>query len=67
LLLLSGRKWAAALAIVLLIADVLGRVVMVLTGLYPVDSALQIVGIVVETSRVAFLAVDTELKWNTFR
>jgi hypothetical protein len=67
LLLLSGRKWAAALAIVLLIADVLGRVVMVLTGLYPVDSALQIVGIVVGTSLAAFFAVYTGLKWNTFR
>ena len=67
LLLLSGRKWAAALAIVLLIADVLGRMFMVLTGLYPVNSALQIVGMVVGTSLAAFFAVYTGLKWNTFR
>jgi hypothetical protein len=67
LLLLSGRKWAAALAIVLLIADVLGRVVMVLTGLYPVDSALQIAGMVVGTSLAAFFAVYSGLNWNTFR
>jgi hypothetical protein len=67
LLLLSGRKWAASLAIVLLIADVLGRMVMVLTGLYPVNSALQIVGIIVGTSLAAFFAVYAGLQWNTFR
>jgi hypothetical protein len=67
LLLLSGRKWAATIAIVLLIADVIGRLVMVLTGLYPVDSALQIVAIIVGTSLAAFFAVYTGLKWNTFR
>jgi hypothetical protein len=67
LLLLSERKWAATFAIVLLIADVLGRMAMVLTGLYPVNSVLQIAAIIVGTSLAVFFAVYTGLKWNTFR
>ena len=38
LLMLTMKKWAAALAMVLLGADIVGRVVLVLTGLYPTNS-----------------------------
>src|SRR5512142_2791058 len=49
LLLLTGRKWAALLAIILLCIDVAGRVAMVLTGLYPLGSFRQAFGIIVGT------------------
>jgi hypothetical protein len=38
LLILTMKKWAAALAIVLLVADIVGRVSLVVTGLYPLNS-----------------------------
>jgi hypothetical protein len=55
LLILTMRKRAATLAMLCLIAVVAGRVSMVLTGLYPIDSLLQIISIVVGTAiAVAF-------------
>jgi hypothetical protein len=66
-LILTRRKWAAALAILLLVADILGRVAMVLTGLYPVNSLLQILAIVIGTSIAAFFAIYIGLKWKFFR
>lgn len=46
LLILTIRKWAAAFAMILLIADIGGRVALVLTGLYPLGSFQQIFAIV---------------------
>jgi hypothetical protein len=57
LLVLSMKKRAAAVAIVFLIADVVGRIAMVVTGLYPVDSLKQIAAIILGTSIVAIFAV----------
>jgi hypothetical protein len=57
LLVLIMRKWAATLAIVCLAADVVGRVAMVLTGLYPVDSPAQIFAIVTGTGIVVAFAI----------
>lgn len=67
LLLLTQRRWAAELAIVLLCADVIGRIVMVLTGLYPVNSFQQTFAIVVGTLIAAFFAVYIRLSWKYFR
>ena len=67
LILLTHRRWAAALAIVLLCADVIGRIVMVLTGLYPVNSFQQTFAIVVGTLIAAFFAVYIRLSWKYFR
>jgi hypothetical protein len=67
LLILSMRKWAAAVAIVFLIADIVGRIGMVETGLYPVDSLKQIAAIILGTSIVAIFAFYIGLKWSTFK
>jgi hypothetical protein len=67
LLVLSMKRQAAAVAIVFLIADVVGRIGMVVTGLYPVDSAKQIAAIILGTSLVALFAVYIGSKWSTFR
>lgn len=57
LLVLTKKKKAARLAIVLLIADAIGRILMVLTGLYPIGFGLQTFAIIVGTSIVIFFAV----------
>jgi hypothetical protein len=57
LLLLTMRRWAAIIAVVLLCGDVLGRVGMVLAGLYPVDSFRQTFAIVVGTLIAVFFAI----------
>ena len=67
LLVLSMKKRAAAVAIVFLIADIAGRIGMVVTGLYPVDSVKQIAAIILGTSIVAMFAVYIGSKWFTFR
>jgi hypothetical protein len=66
LLILSMKRRAAALAIVLLIADIVGRIAMVVTGLYPVDSLKQTFAIFLGTTIVAFFAVYIRLKWSSF-
>jgi hypothetical protein len=62
LLVLSMKRRAAALAIVLLIADIIGRISMVVTGLYPVESLKQTLAIIFGTSIVAAFAVYIRLK-----
>ena len=57
LLLLTMRRWAAIAAIVLLCGDVIGRVGMVLAGLYPVDSFKQTFAILVGTLLAVFFAI----------
>ncbi len=66
LLILSMKRRAAALAIVLLITDIIGRIAMVVTDLYPVDSFKQISAIILGTSIVAGFAVYIRLKWSSF-
>jgi len=56
------KRRAAALAIVLLIADIIGRISMVVTGLYPVESLKQTLAIIFGTSIVAAFAVYIRLK-----
>lgn len=57
LLILTMKKWAAALAIVLLIADIIGRIALVMAGLYPIDSFEQIFAIVMGTAIAAIFAI----------
>jgi hypothetical protein len=66
LLVLSMRRLAAALAIVLLIADIIGRAAMVATGLYPLGSWKQIFSMTLGTSIVAAFAIYIRLKWSSF-
>lgn len=57
LLLFFGKKWAAILAVILLVADVVGRITMVAAGFYPLNSFLQSFAIIVGTSIAAFFAI----------
>jgi hypothetical protein len=67
LLILTMKKWAAALAIVLLIADVVGRVALVMTGFYPTDSFLNTFAIIGGTAIVVIFAIYIGWKWKSFR
>ena len=67
LLSLTMKKWAAILAIVLLIADIVGRIALVATGLYPLNSAEQIFAIIVGTVIAAIFAIYIGLKLKSFR
>ena len=66
LLSLTMRKTAAALAIILLVADVIGRIVMVVAGLYPIDSPKQTFAIIFGTAIAAIFAIYIGLKWKSF-
>jgi hypothetical protein len=57
LLILIGKKWAATIAVILLVADVVGRIAMVVAGFYPLSSFLQTFAIIVGTSLAAFFAI----------
>jgi hypothetical protein len=65
-LILSMKRRTAALAIVFLIADIVGRIAMVAMGLYPLGSWKQTFAIVLGTSIVAAFAVYIRLKWSSF-
>ncbi len=64
---LPMRKWGAVVAIVCLVADVAGRVAMVATGLYPLDSSRQTVAIILGTLIAAIFAVYIGLRWKSFK
>ena len=66
LLVLTMKKWAAALAIVFLIVDIAGRVAMVVSGFYPTDTSRQTFAIVVGTAIVAIFAIYIGSKWKSF-
>src|SRR5215471_3985607 len=54
ILVLTKKKIAATFAIVLLIADTVGRIVMVISGLYQINSGSQTFAIIAGTSIVIF-------------
>ena len=56
-LILTRHLWAARLAIAFLIADIVGRLALVVTGLYPLDSLKQIVGIIGGTAIATAFAI----------
>ena len=65
-LVLTKRKSAAIAAIVLLCGDVLGRIGMVLAGLYPLTSFKQTFAIVVGTAIALFFAIYIGLRLKVF-
>jgi len=67
LLILTIRKWVAILAILLLCGDIIGRIAMVLAGLYPVNSFRQTFAIVIGTAIAVVFAVYIGLKLKYFR
>jgi hypothetical protein len=66
-LILTMKQWAAALAIVLLVVDIGGRVALVVAGQYPLNSVEQIIAIVFGTAIAAIFAVYIASKWRSFR
>lgn len=66
LLVLAMKRWAATLAIVLLIADIVGRIVLVAAGLYPFNSAEQIFAMIVGTALAAVFAAYIWWKRRSF-
>jgi len=67
ILIFTKLRPAAILAIVLLCVDVLGRIAMVVFGLFPLDSFRQTFGIVVGTAIAALFAIYVGLKLESFR
>jgi hypothetical protein len=67
LLIMTMKRWAAALAILLLGADIVGRITLVVTGLYPLNSPEQIIGIILGTAIAAIFAIYIGSKWNSFK
>jgi uncharacterized membrane protein (UPF0136 family) len=65
-LLLTGKKWAAGLAELCLVADVVGRVHLALTGVYPFVG-IAAVAVVIGTSIAIFFAIYIGLKWRFFK
>lgn len=56
-LVLTLRRWAAIVALVLLAIVVMGRVGLVASGMYPIDTLLQLIAIVIGTSIAAAFAI----------
>ena len=67
LLVLTMRKWAAALAIVLLAADIIGRSALVAVGQYPLDSPEQTFAIIAGTAIAAVFAIYIASRWGSYR
>ena len=65
-LILTKKKGAAVAAIVLLCGDVIGRIGMVMAGLYPVNTFKQTFAIVVGTGIALFFAIYIGLKLKHF-
>jgi hypothetical protein len=65
-LLLTGKKWAAGLTELCLVADVVGRVHLALTGVYPFVG-IAAVAVVIGTAIAIFFAIYIGLKWRFFR
>jgi hypothetical protein len=67
LLLLSMKKWAAIVAGACLVVVVIGRISLVVAGLYPVNSFLQTFSIIVGTAIAIIFAIYIGMKWRLFR
>ena len=64
---LTMRRWAAWLAIGCLVVDVISRLAMVVTGLYPTGSVKQVLAIVVGTALAAVFALYIWHKRDSFQ
>jgi hypothetical protein len=66
LLILTLKKWAARLAILCLVVDIVGRISLVATGLYSINSIKQTIAITLGTAIAAIFAIYIGLKRNSF-
>lgn len=67
LLILTLKKWGAYLAILFLIADILGRSGLVVSGLYPLNTAENTFGIVAGTAIALVFLIYIYTKRRIFR
>jgi hypothetical protein len=67
LLILTMRKPAAAIAIALLVIDVIGRLALVATGFYPTDTLRNTFSIIAGTAIVILFAIYIGWKWKAFQ
>jgi hypothetical protein len=65
-LVLTMRRWAAAVAIILLGLDIVGRIVLVMTGLFPTNSPKNTFSIIAGTVIAALFAIYIGWRWKTF-
>ena len=65
-LILTMKKSAATLAIALLVADIVGRIILVVTGLYPADTLKNTFSIIAGTIIVAVFTVYVGLRRKSF-
>ena len=66
MLVLTMKRRAAAFALLLLAIVIIGRIVLVASGLYPSDSAENTLAIIAGTTIVAVFAGYIALKWRSF-
>lgn len=67
LLLLTMKKRAARLALACLVLVIVGRIALVVTGLYPLTSFLQDISIIIGTAIAIFFAIYVGWAWKSFR
>jgi hypothetical protein len=65
-LMLTMKRWAATVAIILLSIDILGRILLAATGLYPTDTAKNTISFIAGTLIVALVAVYAGWKRRSF-
>jgi hypothetical protein len=66
-LILTIRRWAAALALACLIVVVVGRIALIVTGLFPLNSLKQAFAITAGSGIAASFAIYTGWNWRAFR
>ena len=64
--LLTMKRWAARLALILLAADILGRIALVLAGFYPMGSIKNIFSFIAGTLIVALVAIYIGWQYKSF-
>jgi hypothetical protein len=65
-LMLTMKKWAATAALVLLSIDIVGRILLAVTALYPTDTAKNTLSLIAGTLIVAFVALYVAWKRKSF-
>jgi hypothetical protein len=65
--LFAMKRWAAIVAEVCLVLVVIGRISLVIFGLYPLNSSLQTFSIIVGTALAIFFAIYIMAKWKSFK
>jgi hypothetical protein len=66
ILMLTMKRWAATVALVLLSIDILGRILLAVTGLYPTDTAKNKFSFIAGTLIVALVAFYVGWKRRSF-